>query len=653
MFAAEERKRGGVVLYPSPGMGHLVSMVELGKLFVLHGMAVAVVTVDPLYNTGSTAAFISRASAANPSITFHRLPPLCIPCYTFFTSGASGFLHFCSRLPDAHGIMVNTFDALEPRALEAIAAGRCKANRAECFEWLDVQPRHSVVFLCFGSLGLFTAAQLKEIAAGLERSRQRFLWVSWVPQVEVLSHDSVGGFVTHCGWNSVLEAIVAEVPMVGWPLYAEQKMNKVFLTEEMRLAVAMDGYEEELVERTAATKERAAEALREGGSSHSALAKLVGQLKGEHQQPAAAMEVEVEAEVEGGVDRSPHVVMLSSPGMGHLIPLAEFARRLAVHHGFSVTLIATADFASSSVHRVFVDSLPPGVAFVTLPPVDVPDGMDITATISLTIVESLPALRRIVSGLKRTARLVAFVADLFGTDTFDLASEFGIPPFIFFASNLFLLSLSLHLPALHETMPRLPDPFMWLLYHLKRYEKAEGILVNSFQEMEPETAAVLKEKKPGQPPIHLIGPLVQNGGSSWSPEESLCLKWLDEQPDAGHGFLWVRTKGTGLVVSFWAPQVLILSHRAVGGFLTHCGWSSTLESAVHEVPMIAWPLYAEQRMNALMLADRLKVALRGEEGRAARERVRQLQVAATAAAAVGGTSHEALAEVVAKWKNSS
>ncbi|URD74732.1 UDP-glucoronosyl and UDP-glucosyl transferase [Musa troglodytarum] len=170
-----------------------------------------------------------------------------------------------------------------------------------------------------------------------------------------------------------------------------------------------------------------------------------------HQQPAAAMEVEVETEVEGGVDRSPHVVMLSSPGMGHLIPLAEFARRLAVHHGFSVTLIATADFASSSVHRAFVDSLPPGVASVILPPVDVPDGMEITATISLTIVESLPALRRIVSGLKRTARLVAFVADLFGTDTFDLASEFGIPIFIFLASNLFLLSLSLHLPALHES----------------------------------------------------------------------------------------------------------------------------------------------------------------------------------------------------------
>ncbi|KAJ8497883.1 hypothetical protein OPV22_008435 [Ensete ventricosum] len=306
------------------------------------------------------------------------------------------------------------------------------------------------------------------------------------------------------------------------------------------------------------------------------------------QQPTVAME----AEVEGGVDRSPHVVMLSSPGMGHLIPLAEFARCLAVHHGFSVTLVATADFASSSGYRAFVDSLPPGVASVTLPPVDVPDGMGITATISLAIVESLPALRRIVSGLKRTVRLVAFVADLFGTDTFDLASEFDIPPFIFFASNLFLLSLSLHLPALHETMPRLPDPvtlpgclpmhwadlpivvkdwrteeFTWLLHHLKRYEKAEGILVNSFQEMEPETAAVLKEKNPGQPPIHLIG------------EEGVVRR-------------------------------------------------EEISAAVAEL-------------------------MEGEEGRAARERVKQLQVAATAAAAVGGASHQALAEVVAKWEDSS
>ncbi|KAL0318075.1 UNVERIFIED_CONTAM: UDP-glycosyltransferase 88A1 [Sesamum angustifolium] len=113
--------------------------------------------------------------------------------------------------------------------------------------------------LGYRSLGLFSAAQLKEIAVGLERSGQRFLWVvrsppsddksklylrppepdldsllpagfldrtkdrglvlkSWAPQVAVLNHESVGGFVTHCGWNSVLESVCAAVPMVAWPL---------------------------------------------------------------------------------------------------------------------------------------------------------------------------------------------------------------------------------------------------------------------------------------------------------------------------------------------------------------------------------------------------------------------------------------------------
>ncbi|XP_027118165.1 anthocyanidin 5,3-O-glucosyltransferase-like [Coffea arabica] len=125
------------------------------------------------------------------------------------------------------------------------------------------------------------AQKLKEIAIGLERSEQKFLWVvrsppsedktsrfqtppapdldlllphgfldptkgrgfvvrSWAPQVDVLNHGSVGGYVTHCGWNSVLEAVCAGVPIVGWPLYAEQRLNRLFLVEEMKLALPMD-----------------------------------------------------------------------------------------------------------------------------------------------------------------------------------------------------------------------------------------------------------------------------------------------------------------------------------------------------------------------------------------------------------------------------
>ena len=194
------------------------------------------------------------------------------------------------------------------------------------------------MFLCFGSMGLFSKEQLKETAVGLERSEQRFLWVvrspptkeeskdfspppepdldsllpdgfldrtkerglvvkQWAPQVDVLNHDSVAGFVTHCGWNSVLESVVAGVPMVAWPLYAEQRFNKTMLVEELKLALPMNESEGGLVsaaevekrvrelmaseegnsirERVRAKKEEAIVATSEGGSSRIALAKLV------------------------------------------------------------------------------------------------------------------------------------------------------------------------------------------------------------------------------------------------------------------------------------------------------------------------------------------------------------------------------------------
>ncbi|KAG2713436.1 hypothetical protein I3760_04G176700 [Carya illinoinensis] len=181
------------------------------------------------------------------------------------------FLDLGSRLPKLKGIIVNTFDSLEPHAIKAIADGACFPKD------VVLAPLHSirsVVFLCFGSRGKFSEAQLERMAYGLEMSNQRFLWVvkspdqgsitepdlevllpkgflerkkeralvvkSWAPQNAILRHESVGAFVTHCGWNSVLEAVSYGVPMVAWPLYAEQHLNAVVLVEEMKLAIPIN-----------------------------------------------------------------------------------------------------------------------------------------------------------------------------------------------------------------------------------------------------------------------------------------------------------------------------------------------------------------------------------------------------------------------------
>jgi hypothetical protein len=136
-----------------------------------------------------------------------------------------------------------------------------------CLRWLDSKPARSVVYVSFGTLTTFSPAELREIARGLDHSGKNFLWVitgtessewmpegfaellapgdrgfvipGWAPQTLVLNHPSVGGFVTHCGWNSVLEAVSAGVPMVTWPRYGDQFHNEKLVVEVLKVGVSV------------------------------------------------------------------------------------------------------------------------------------------------------------------------------------------------------------------------------------------------------------------------------------------------------------------------------------------------------------------------------------------------------------------------------
>ncbi|XP_007051600.2 PREDICTED: hydroquinone glucosyltransferase [Theobroma cacao] len=463
--------------------------------------------------------------------------------------------------------------------------------------------------------------------------------------------------------------------------------------------------------------------------------------------------------------QTPHIAILPSPGMGHLIPLVEFAKRLVHQHNFTVTFVIPTDGSPSKAQKSTLDSLPSSIDSVFLPPVDLsdlPEGSKIETVISLTVARSLSFIRDALKSLAAKTKLVGLVVDLFGTDAFDVAREFNVSPYIFFPSTAMTLSLFLYLPKLDQMvsceyrdlpeMVRIPgcipiygnqlldptqdrknDSYKWLLHHTKRYRLAEGIMVNSFVDLEGGAIKALQDKEPGKPPIYPVGPLV-NVDSSSKADGSGCLKWLDGQPHGsvlyvsfGSGgtlsynqinelalglemsqqrFLWVvrspndqvanatffsvqsqqdpfdflpkgfleRTKGRGLVVPSWAPQAQVLSHGSTGGFLTHCGWNSALESVVNGVPLIAWPLYAEQKMNAVMLAEDIKVALRakpnenglvcrdeiakavkglmeGEEGKGVRNRMKDLKEAAAKVLSENGSSGKALSEVAQKWRN--
>lgn len=200
----------------------------------------------------------------------------------------------------SYGIVVNSFHELEPaysehytkvmgrKAWQVGPVSLCnrdtvdKAERGqkasisehECLNWLDSKGTNSVLYICFGTQSRFSAAQLMEIARALEDSGRDFIWVvnrkkrsedededeketwlpegfeernkervliirGWAPQLLILDHEAVGGFLTHCGWNSLLEGVAAGVPMVTWPLFAEQFCNEKLVTEILRIGVAV------------------------------------------------------------------------------------------------------------------------------------------------------------------------------------------------------------------------------------------------------------------------------------------------------------------------------------------------------------------------------------------------------------------------------
>lgn len=140
-------------------------------------------------------------------------------------------------------------------------------------KWLDSKAESSVIYVSFGSMNKFPYSQLVEIARALEDSGKDFIWVvrkndggdgdsfleefekrvkesgkgyliwGWAPQLLILENSKIGGLVTHCGWNTVVESVNAGLPMVTWPLFAEHFFNEKLVVDVLKIGVPVGAKE--------------------------------------------------------------------------------------------------------------------------------------------------------------------------------------------------------------------------------------------------------------------------------------------------------------------------------------------------------------------------------------------------------------------------
>ncbi|XP_043726159.1 UDP-glycosyltransferase 87A1-like [Telopea speciosissima] len=148
------------------------------------------------------------------------------------------------------------FKLLQDRITPSEASN--SSNAVDYLKWLDCQPKNSVLYVSLGSYLPVSPTQMHEIAMGLHTSGVRYLWVArgealnlqetcgemglvepWCDQLRVLCHSSVAGFLTHCGWNSILEAIYSGVPMLTFPLLIDQIPNSTLVVEDWKIGLTV------------------------------------------------------------------------------------------------------------------------------------------------------------------------------------------------------------------------------------------------------------------------------------------------------------------------------------------------------------------------------------------------------------------------------
>ncbi|XP_020600308.1 UDP-glycosyltransferase 73E1-like [Phalaenopsis equestris] len=483
--------------------------------------------------------------------------------------------------------------------------------------------------------------------------------------------------------------------------------------------------------------------------------------------------------------KSLHFLLVPLMAQGHMIPMVDLARLLAVR-GVLVSFVTTpVNLARIQpiADQVSASSLP--IHFIELPfpatDVGLPEGCENadlipSAAFFLTFMNAQSLLRdpleshlRIPNASK-WPKPSCIISDNLQHWTADVALSLNIPRIIFHGPSCIYMSCQRFIDQNRAELQSaieaasgepviirgLPHPIQVSKHEVMAAwrsdpgwskfvetvqlveESAAGVVVNSFTELEPWYFERYREMMGKGKPIWPVGPLSlynkeidakETRGRASSVDTNVLLRWLDEQENGsvvlvsfgsiardtmdqlvelgqgleatGRPFIWVvkwaeemqgmnewltelekRVEGRGMVIRGWAPQTVILEHAAVGGFVTHCGWNSTLEAVAAGVVMVTWPHFADQFLNERLVVDVLKVGVAvgvkeptvlglenkeeevvqvgrgeveravemlmggGEEGEERRLRAKELREKAKMAMEKGGSSWEGLEDVI-------
>ncbi|KAL6606873.1 hypothetical protein ACP70R_042526 [Stipagrostis hirtigluma subsp. patula] len=406
---------------------------------------------------------------------------------------------------------------------------------------------------------------------------------------------------------------------------------------------------------------------------------------------------------DAGAANAAHFVFVPLMAQGHLIPAVDTALLLATH-GAVCTIVGTPSTVARvrpTVESARDSGLPVRLVEFRLDYAEagLPDGADNMDNIPMELMrnyfDAVALLRAPIESYLRahTPYPTCVVSDFCHPWTMELAASLGVPRLTFFSMCAFCL-LCQHnverfnaydgvadddepvvVPGLEKRVVvtraqapgffRVPDWEEFADYIERARAEADGVIMNSFAEMEPEYvagyAAARKMKVWTVGPVSLYhqqrAATLASRGNTAAIDADECLRWLDgKEPNsvvyvnfgsiaqadakqamelgagleaAGHPFIWVvrnadkyddavreflrelevRVAGRGLLIRGWAPQVLILSHAAVGGFVTHCGWNSTLEAVAAGLPVVTWPHFSDQFLNEKLAVEVLGIGV--------------------------------------------